>query len=939
MKNQAVCITGMHRSGTSMVARLLNLCGLYLGKNADLIPPNPTNPAGHWENRHLVALNDELLGGMGATWNSPPRVQSRRRKRASKGMKKEAAKLLEGLRRGGIWGWKDPRNCLTLDFWAQMVPGLKVVICLRNPLEVAESLARRDGFPIKRGLKLWYAYNRHLLNAASPERRVISHYDSYFAEPEQALRRVLRFLQRRTTQRMIRDLCAQVVVPELRHSRRPLSGLRGAGAPRQMIDLYERMCEEAQWHEERRRPGPAPSLKGKAPREPAGSGVRHRRGPPDRHGDNPVRAAGRKIRKERLEARLEQQAELIQRLITTTAENRAEIKEARTRIDELRSRFGSLEESVVRRHTSIGRHLERQGERLDDLDQRLQGHGEQVKRLGGVVARLGEEAGRERELLWEGLYDLESKAAASMGSGDWGGQSPEHRGLLGRLREAVRSFVPGGAKVLVISKGDHEMTRLFGRQAGHFPQDANGLYLGYHPRDSAAAIVHLEYMRAMGADYLLVPETTRWWLDHYGAFGEHLRSCYSAVMDEGGTGALFDLHTVARAKRRGWGDQFRELIRRCKEVTDQDPSILDWDTNYGLAERFPDAAIFSPYDGSPQLPYLDESVDVVVIPSAEENRLAEAGRVARAATVQIPVLTLQEPGEELLEVHWKIPTRDDRLAGVSILLSAAQGGGSVRRTLRWLRETLPESFEGEILCPVEDEGRLSFQLTAEESAWLEPRIRVLIADRYAGSAGLSRMGMHEAKRGTLIFLAGKALLMHGWLHPLLRVLRDRSDAGAVGCKVVMPDGRLAQAGCRLASGGLMPIGRGEVEVDSPLYGYLKAVDCCTGPVLVTPGSVFRKLNGFDEGFEAGSYQFADYSLRLSAKGWKTYCQPESVAVDFGDAIWRGEEGGDVDAPGEEKDEDRFASKWRFSSGEGDVLSPDSPQEGIERIEAGRGMTP
>src|SRR5262249_23640698 len=67
-----VCIAGMHRSGTSMVARLLNLCGLYLGEDEDLMPSAADNPEGFWENLHFVDLNEKILSALQGGWDMPP---------------------------------------------------------------------------------------------------------------------------------------------------------------------------------------------------------------------------------------------------------------------------------------------------------------------------------------------------------------------------------------------------------------------------------------------------------------------------------------------------------------------------------------------------------------------------------------------------------------------------------------------------------------------------------------------------------------------------------------------------------------------------------------------------------------------------------------------------------------------------------------------------
>jgi len=69
----AICIAGAHRSGTSMVTRFLHRCGLELGSESDLMPPQTDNPEGFWEHLGFVALNDELLAALGGAWDLPPR--------------------------------------------------------------------------------------------------------------------------------------------------------------------------------------------------------------------------------------------------------------------------------------------------------------------------------------------------------------------------------------------------------------------------------------------------------------------------------------------------------------------------------------------------------------------------------------------------------------------------------------------------------------------------------------------------------------------------------------------------------------------------------------------------------------------------------------------------------------------------------------------------
>jgi len=84
---------------------------------------------------------------------------------------------------------------------------------------------------------------------------------------------------------------------------------------------------------------------------------------------------------------------------------------------------------------------------------------------------------------------------------------------------AVTSY---GNDEAVISKGDDELLNLGGRQAWHFPQHEDGTYAGHHLADSAECIAELARLRAKGADFLVIPSTATWWLDHYEAFARYL---------------------------------------------------------------------------------------------------------------------------------------------------------------------------------------------------------------------------------------------------------------------------------------------------------------------------------------------------------------------------------------------------------------------------------
>ena len=114
-----------------------------------------------------------------------------------------------------------------------------------------------------------------------------------------------------------------------------------------------------------------------------------------------------------------------------------------------------------------------------------------------------------------------------------------YRRLVERIRAEVTDAVPAEASVLVVSRGDRALLELEGRDARHFPQDVAGGYLGHHPHDSDDAVERLESLRTAGADYLVLPSTAHWWLDHYVGFAEHLRGRYPVI--EGDACTIFSL--------------------------------------------------------------------------------------------------------------------------------------------------------------------------------------------------------------------------------------------------------------------------------------------------------------------------------------------------------------------------------------------------------------
>lgn len=193
-KPAPICIIGMHRSGTSMIARLLERCGLYLGSSEQMEGPDESNVFGHFEHKGFLEINDALLVHFGGSWVNPPNLRSGWESDPSLGeLVRRAELLVETFHGRPFWGWKEPRTTILLPFWKSIIPNLRVVICVRSPLDVAMSLAKRDGMPLSAGGYLWNWYMRTAVRDTRAHPRIFTFYEDYFANPVSEISKLVDF--------------------------------------------------------------------------------------------------------------------------------------------------------------------------------------------------------------------------------------------------------------------------------------------------------------------------------------------------------------------------------------------------------------------------------------------------------------------------------------------------------------------------------------------------------------------------------------------------------------------------------------------------------------------------------------------------------------------------------------------------------------------------
>ena len=240
-----VAISGMHRSGASMIARVLQLAGLYLGPEESLVLPSPPKVDGSWEHVEFAELNEQIVNKLGGGWDFPPPMNGSSPDLQRGAVRQRATALAKGFEshEPGAGRIHELAHPLILG---QLLDDFKVVLCLRNPLEVAVSLENREACSRALSLELWKVYNERIVAGTTPDQRIVTHFDAYFASPRAEVRRLLRLVGLPHTRDVVDQACAGVN-PSLRHARFTLEHFADRKLSPGVVDLYAQLQSEAGW--------------------------------------------------------------------------------------------------------------------------------------------------------------------------------------------------------------------------------------------------------------------------------------------------------------------------------------------------------------------------------------------------------------------------------------------------------------------------------------------------------------------------------------------------------------------------------------------------------------------------------------------------------------------------------------------------------------------
>lgn len=147
VESRSLIIVGMHRSGTSLSANLLQKSGLFIGNSC--LEASFDNPKGFYEDEDFLKIHIDILKQNQCIHL----LRTNKNFDISIEVENKAKELVAKRNSEKNWGWKDPRTCLFLPFWKKRIPESKFIIIFRPYAEVVDSLHRRaQKLPLRRPL-------------------------------------------------------------------------------------------------------------------------------------------------------------------------------------------------------------------------------------------------------------------------------------------------------------------------------------------------------------------------------------------------------------------------------------------------------------------------------------------------------------------------------------------------------------------------------------------------------------------------------------------------------------------------------------------------------------------------------------------------------------------------------------------------------------------
>ncbi len=843
----AILVLGMHRSGTSALSGMLHHLGVALGGN--MMPPTTDNPRGYWEQADIVDIHRKAMAAYGLAWDDirpmPPALL-----RDAAVARDLRAILVREFAGAPLWGLKDPRLCRLMPLWLPLLAELgatpRFILPVRHPADVAASLSVRDGINESCAAILWL---RHALEAERGSRglpRAIVHYEDLVA-PGGWRRRRSRgsapisasiSLRRQGSRRAAIEA---FLAPELRHHRAgrgKLSGWVGA--------VYEALV---------------------------------------------TGAATLSDTCDAVQRELDHAGELFLPVLGQTVSALADMRTQRQAQDRV---VADLSAQLSR--------SQHEAQELRALAVRAEGEIKTLRQPVAAVTRDGTKLMRPPSIDEAYPQWIAARAAAATSRSDW-------------VAERVRAWpeVPVLALGMIVPEGSETMVALTLRSL--LMQNAGDWVLhaiAEAPMPEAfAAMPRLVWHR--GGDGLPVERLNRVLLA--------AEAPLVALIDAGDQLAPHALFAVADALFRHpeWGALYTDEDKIDLQGARTSPHFKP-DLNIDLLRCTPYVGALlvvrrelfarvggfdARWDGTEEYDFalrLTEHLGAAEFGHVADvlyHRLANSGRTRRPAMeilADLPRLVQMhldrlgigatvEPGNpaHTCRIRYRHDGPDPL---VSIIIPTKNQLTLLKRCVETvLKVTTYQNYEIVIVDNGSDEADACEYLDAIEGKLDEigGRLRVL---RHPGPFNYSAMNnraVRDATQGDYICLLNNdtAPLDGEWLGEMMALAR-RPDVGAVGAKLVFPDGTIQHGGVLLGVGWGSPADHPYMREPAATPGYwgrllvTQDFSAVTAACMVTRRDLYDAVGGLDEAVFAVSFNDVDYCLKLREAGhlvvWTPYAQ-------------------------------------------------------------------
>lgn len=879
----AILVGGMHRSGTSALTRALALAGADLPST--LMAPGSDNPLGFWESIPIAEVNDAVLAETGSHWDDvfgfSTRPEAAPLRQASIASIRHAMRAEFGAATLPII--KDPRISLILPMWdialreAGHVP--HAVALVRHPMEVAQSLARRNGYPIAKSLLLWTAYMVAFERDSRSMPRVFVSYDDLLADWRGVLDRIERKLSLLLPRRSpANDLAIeQFLTSDARHHRAgPMKEDPEDLGSAWVLRVHDWAQRAASGDSE-----PDPAELDSVRREMGRSArtfapvvldialQRDRANEETRLAKVDLAAAVQRHDQALAEDRASARA-AITRLEDELAEDRRRATVEFQRLDTERLRVVQQVDAAAVANTQLQKELT--GER-----QRARMEARRVERLESELAalksRVDSESTAAREAKSFGLRMQAERDDETHRADGYGAQ-------IAALQAFIRSRRPAPARVLK-SLWSSSWTRPVSDGVALL-----SLALKRGPRHAAQLLHMARVIRQSGAFDVGYYLGRYWDVDALGR---------DPVLHYVTTGAGEMRDPAPDFSTRAYLERYPDVAR------DRTPALFHF-VRHGRSEgRLPVKPDYTPpvapaseLTGMP--PRADASTPVQASPAPDPNDVY-------AVRPDDMVRAEAQAGETFFTAHRLLSDTPDYASAVA----------EINRIFASRAAPIAASGsnpDASIVIPVY--GQLSYTLNAlhalarhgsrhnfeiivvddkspDASAhWLArmPAIRLHTQPANGGFIESCNTGAALASGRYLVMLNNDTRVVSGWLDELIdsftRLGGDgRAAPGLVGSKLFYPDGSLQEAGGILwRDGSAWNYGRND-DPGKPEYCYARQVDYVSGCSLAMPADLWRELGGFDAHYRPAYGEDSDLALKVRYRaGRGVWVQPLSRVIHY-----------------------------------------------------------